>query len=284
MGVPGGAATGGGAASSGGRPVPWWLRLFFVINVVQDAGIGLSGWVSPEHIVIPLKGLTPLNARFVASLYLGGGVVIVAAALARRAVDTRLALFSFLAITVLVLLMTLVYWSRFTVDGVPRLWMTTYVADPVISSLALVSLGLLGPALPGRHRLTGIFIGQSALLGVLGLALLVASPAVLDAWPWALTPLLARVYAAFFLAFALGAGLAAYERRPQAVMGFALGSLTLLVLSLATSLVHLARFDHGPGRWVWFTVHVVGIAALTLAALALGNAERVRPQIEVAAA
>ena len=45
-------------------------------------------------------------------------------------------------------------------------------------------------------------------------------------------------------------------------MGFALGSLTLLVLSLATSVVHLARFDHGPGRWVWFTVHVVGVAAL----------------------
>jgi len=269
MGAPGTVPAAATSAARAVRAVPWWLRLFLLINVVQDAAIGLSGWVSPGQIVIPLKGLTPLNARFIASLYLAGGVVILAAALARRAVDTRLALFSFLVITLLVLLMTLAYWPRFTVDGVPRLWMTTYTIDPVVASAALLSLGLLRPARPGGHRLTAVFAGQSVVLGLLGLALVWAPPAVLDAWPWMLTPLLARVYASFFLAFALGAALAAYERRAAAVSGFALGSLVLFVLSLAVSLIYLGRFDHGVGRGVWFTVLAVGIVALTAAVLIL---------------
>jgi len=250
-------------------PVPWWLRLFLLINVIQDAGIGVSGWLSPAGIVIPLKGLTPLNARFVASLYLGGGVVILVAAFARRAVDTRLALYSFLAITVLVLVMTLAYWDRFTVDGVPWLWLTTYVVDPVVATIALASLRLTRPGEPGRHGLTGLFVGQSAVLGVVGLALLSAAPAMLDAWPWTITPILARVYAAFLLAFAIGAGLAAVERRPAALAGFLLGSLVLFALSFAASLIHQSRFDDGISSWLWFTVHGLSLVAFAAALVTL---------------
>jgi lysylphosphatidylglycerol synthetase-like protein (DUF2156 family) len=256
------------------RVVPWWLRAFLLINVVQDAGIGLSGWVSPSRSLLPLKDLTPLNGRFVASLYLGGGVVILVAALVRRAVDTRLALYSLLVITVLVLVMTIAYWDRFTVDGVPWQWMATYVLDPVVVVLALFSLGLGPAAEPGRTRLTGLFVAQAVVLGVTGVALLLAAPGVLRAWPWTLTPLLSRVYAAFFLAFAVGAALAALERRPTAVAGFLLGSLTTIVLSLSVSLVHLARFDHGSSRWVWFGLHVLGTAAMVAALLGLRRPAR----------
>jgi hypothetical protein len=60
--------------------MPVWLRVFLLINVVQDFAIGF-GLIAPAHIVVPLKGLTPLNARFIAALYLGGGVTILLAAL-----------------------------------------------------------------------------------------------------------------------------------------------------------------------------------------------------------
>jgi hypothetical protein len=254
-------------------PVPWWLRAFFLVNVVQDAGIGISGLLAPGHIVIPLKGLTPFNARFVASLYLGGGIVILLATLVRRAVDTRLALYSLFAITVLVLVMTFAYWAQFTVDGIPRLWLTTYVVDPLVAGFAVLWLGLIGAAEPGRHRFTALFIAQAAVFGGAGLALLLAPDAVLAAWPWTVTRLLARVYAAFFLAFALGAALAAHERRPAAVRPFLVGSLALLAFSLGVSLRHLDRFHDGPGPWLWFTVHLLGLALFAVALARLGRRE-----------
>jgi peptidoglycan/LPS O-acetylase OafA/YrhL len=83
--------------------------------------------------------------------------------------------------------------------------------------------------------------------------------------------LLARVYGAFFLAFGVGALLAAYERRPAAVRPFLIGSLGLLVCTFVTSLLHLDRFDHGPVRWVWFGVHVAGLALLCLGLAALAR-------------
>lgn len=255
-------ATGARRASA---PIPWWFRIFLAVNVAQDLGIAVSGLVFPADIVIPLKGLSPLNARFIASLYLGGGVVILLAAFVRQAIDARIALLSFLTITVLVLAMTLVYWREFTVDGVPWLWMVTYVVDPLVASVAVVRLGLIGAGDPGRHRLTTLLLGQTVVFAAVGVSLLIASEGVLGAWPWAVSPLLARVYAAFFLAFAVGALLAAFERRPAAIRPLVAGSVVLLVSTATTSLIHLARFDPGLSRWLWFALHAVGIVLLATA-------------------
>lgn len=104
--------------------------------------------------MIPLKGLSPFNARFIAALYLGGGVIILIVAFVRRAADARIALYAFFTITALVLVMTFAYWEAFTTDGVPWVWLVTYLVDPLLAPLALVTLGLIGPAEPGWHRLT----------------------------------------------------------------------------------------------------------------------------------
>ena len=269
MGLPGGSGDGRVLA-----PTPWWLRVFLLVNVVQDFGLGLSGLLFPRHILIPLKGLTPLNARFVGSLYLGGGIVILFAALVRKAIDTRIALYSLFVITALVLGMTFAYWTAFTVDGVPTLWMITYLVDPVVIPIILVTLGLVRSAAPGRHHLTGVFLAEAAVLGAAGVALMLAPEAVLTAWPWTVSHLLARVYGSFFLAFGVGALLAAFERRPAAVRPFLAGSLALLVCTLVTSLLHLDRFDLGPVRWAWFGGHVVGLALLGLGLAVLARPGR----------
>jgi hypothetical protein len=221
-----------------------------------------------------LKGLTPLNARFVGSLYLGGGIVILLAALVRKAIDTRIALYSLFVITALVLGMTFAYWTAFTVDGVPTLWMITYLVDPVVIPIILVTLGLVRSTAPGRHRLTGVFLAEAAVLGAAGVALMLAPEAVLTAWPWTVSRLLARVYGSFFLAFGVGALLAAFERRPAAVRPFLAGSLALLVCTLVTSLLHLDRFDLGAVRWVWFGGHAAGLALLGLGLAVLARPGR----------
>lgn len=275
------AAEGAGRAGDPSRLSPWWLRAFLLVNVVQDFAIGVIGLLSPANSRLPLKDLTPLNARFICALYFGGGTVILLAALVRYAIDARIALYAFFVITVLVLAMTVAYWSDFTVDGVPWLWMFTYVADPILVPVVLTALDAWRPFDPGRHRLTALFWAQAAVFGVTGLLLLVAPDTAIDVWPWALTPLLARVYAAFFLAFAVGAVLSAGERRTQAFRPFLAGSLVLVVTTLVVSLIHLDRFASGPSTWVWFGLHLAGIV---LFASALVSVSRPRTSVRPATA
>lgn len=265
-----------GSAGRLGPRIPRWLRVFLLVNVVQDFAIGFSGLVTPKHIVIPLKGLSPLSARFIAGLYVGGGVIILIVAFVHWAVDARIALYCLSVITILVLIMTFVYWHAFTVDGTPWLWLITYIVDPIVAPLALVTLGVLGAAEPGRHRLTALFAGQAFVFGGAGIALMIAPDAMLTAWPWGLTRTLSRVYAAFFLAFAVGAVLAAGERRVAAVRPFLIGSIALLVATLGATLVHPARIDHGLSRWLWFGAHAVGIAILALGLITPGRDSRWR--------
>ena len=68
------------------------------------------------------------------------------------------------------------------------------------------------------------------MFGVLGIVLAATPGTAVRMWPWALTAVLARTYAAIFLAFALGAALAADESRPAAVRPFALSSLVLVAV------------------------------------------------------
>jgi hypothetical protein len=247
------------------RPVPWWLRAYLVIGAVQGLAIGLSGLFEPAHVVGFPLATTPLNTRFVASFYMAGAAGLIASALVRRAIDTRIYVFGFVAVTSLLLLATVWYWSTYTASGVPYPWVGSYVVEPIAGAAILAGLRLWRPAARARHRLTPVFAAQAVVFGALGIVLLVSPETAVRMWPWALTAVLARTYSAIFLAFALGAALAAGEARPEAVRPFAVSSLVLVGCSAIVSLVHHARFDGGPATWVWAIVLAAGVAAFAAA-------------------
>jgi hypothetical protein len=250
------------------RPMPLWLRVFLVVNLVEDLATGLSGLLGGTRILAPLH-VSPLNARFIGALYLGGAVGVGLAALVRALVDARLVLYAFWLITVLVLAMTLVYWNDFTADGTPWIWLATYVVDPVVVTIAIVAYALWHAGDPGRHRLTPLLAAEAVLLLAAGAGMLVAPDAMRDVWPWAFTPLLARVYAAFFFAFGVAAAVGTGERRRPALVTVVGGSLALFTASAAASLVHHDRFRASPQTAAWITVHVVAIVALSAALVSL---------------
>ncbi len=186
----------------------------------------------------------------------------------RRAIDTRIYVFGFVAVTALLLVATLWYWSTYTANGIPYPWLLSYILEPIAGIAVIRGMHLERPARPGGHRLAPVFIAQAAVFGLLGLVLAAAPGLAVRVWPWALTAVLARTYAAIFLAFAAGAALAANERRPEAVRPFAVSSLVLVGAAAAASLVHHAKFDGGPSTWVWAAALAAGIAGFTAAAAA----------------
>jgi len=254
------------------RTSPLWpLRTFLLIGAVQGYAIGVTGLLTPGSIVgFPLE-TTPLNTRFVASFYFAGAIGLTLSALGRRGDEMRVLLIAFSFVTVLLLGVTIVYWSDFTVDGVPYPWLISYIVQPVVGGALILWLGLSRwrpPRLSGTRLLLAV---EAAALGGLGVLMLAAPGAVLDAWPWKLTVILARLYGAIFIALGLGAILATSERRPRATMPFLATSLVLAVCCLAIYPLHRSHFDGSTATGVWLAVS--GLATVTFA-VALGAAVR----------
>ena len=255
------------------RGVPAWVRVYLLVGAAQGLAIAITGLVRPAHVVgFPLS-TTPLNVRFVSSFYLAGFAGLLVSAAARRAVDTRIYLAGFTAVTALLLLATVWYWSTYTDGGIPYPWVGSYVIEPVIGVAALRTLRLRRAARPGRHRLSPVYEAEAAIFALLGAILAAAPDTAVRLWPWALTPVLARTYAAIFLAFAVGAALASRERRPQAVRPFAWSSLVLVGSTAVVSLVHHAKFDGGPSTYVWALGLAAGFAGLGAAVVASSRPE-----------
>jgi hypothetical protein len=237
----------------------WAVRAYLVFAAVQGFGIGLTGMLVPSEMQIPLA-LTPLNTRFVAALYIGGGIGVALAATSRRRMATRLFCVGFGFATLLILILTVVHWSDFMADPLPHrpIWMFDYVADPLLA-LALVPLAGLWPARHAvRHGFTPLLIVEAVAFGLLGLVLLLAPTTAAAYWPWTLPPVAGQLYGCFFLTFALGAGLAAREDESRAVRDFLIASLGLCLLVLLASVLHLDRFKPDPITPIWFVAFALG--------------------------
>jgi len=248
--------------------VPWWLRAYLLVGAVQGLAIGLTGAFRPAHVVGFPLATTPLNTRFVAAFYLAGATGLILSAATREAVDTRIFLVGFVVVTALLLTATIWYWSTYTADGVPYPWTISYVVEPILGALILVRLRLGRAADPGRHRLSAVFIAQAVAFGAIGVLLFVSPSTAVRMWPWALTAVLARTYAAIFFAFAVGAALAAFERRAAAVRPFAVACLVLIATTAIVSLVHHTKFDGGASTWVWAAALALGLAGFAAASVA----------------
>jgi hypothetical protein len=243
----------------------WWIRAYLGFAAFQGLGIGLTGLFLPAEMQIPLR-LTPLNARFVAALYVAGGIGVLWAAFAKRKEETRLFVLAFAIATAMILVLTLLHWSDFMGDGLPHraVWIFVYVADPLLGPLVIVAAGLVAGH-GRRHSLSTILIVEAAIFGVLGIALLFAPEAVATRWPWNLPPLVGQLYACFFLTFAIGAAFAARETQRKAISGFLVSSLALVALALLASVLHVDRFKPEPVTWVWFGALAMGVVAFSLA-------------------
>ena len=232
------------------RPMSPWIRVLLLVNALVMASQAI-GLLVPASIPFPVT-VSPLNARFIGALYLAGVVGMVISAAGRQAADARILLLDIALVSLVLLAVTLGYWGDFTARRIPLIWLTVYALDPIAAGASFLALRSLGPARPGRHRFSGVFTGASIVFLVVGLLLLLTPGVALALWPWKLTPLLAQVYAPFFLAFALGCWLAAGETRTPAVLPVVASTACLAIGVLVASTLHLDRFVPGLATGAWF--------------------------------
>jgi predicted ribosomally synthesized peptide with SipW-like signal peptide len=238
--------------------------VFLLVGALQGFAIGLTGLLRPAHIVgFPLL-TTPLNARFAASFYLAGAIGLTLSAMRRRAWHTRALVTAFGFVTLLLLVVTLAYWSDFTVKGVPYAWLISYIIDPVGAAIAVVTLKLYSKERPRTDALGALFLAETLACAGVGVLLLAAPEAAVDVWPWHLTIVLARVYGSIFLALGLAAALCSQERQRPAIVPFAWTSLIFASCSILCYGLHSSRFSGDLSTAVWLAANGAAAAAFAL--------------------
>jgi hypothetical protein len=168
----------------------------------------------------------PITAAFLGAGYAAGFVLVVLSLRDPVWAHSRVAVLTILVFVVLTTIATLVHIDRFHFrdefadSGFPAkaaawFWLGVYIVVPVLM-LALIlpqerSRGIDPPPRRPVPVVLRVALGaESLLLTLAGAALYVAPATAERLWPWTLTPLTARVMAAWLIAFGLATALAAF--------------------------------------------------------------------------
>lgn len=239
-------------------------RVFTWIEVVVVGAA--AGLYTVPALVIPFWPwqLTPFNAFFVGATYFAAWVPLVIFASTGRWNPGRVVVPMIGVFTTYILVISLIgaqslLWDRFGT----YIWMALYITLPISTAFQLWQSRGWPPVDPqptsGIWRV--VLLAQAAVLGLYGLAMLIAPEPANAWWPWPIDAFNGRMYGANFLT--LAAGSLILSRVASRLERAALGStaLTLGVVAIAG----LFKTDLGLGRVAWGapnTLAWVGLFAL----------------------
>lgn len=223
----------------------------------------------------------PLTAAFLGAGYAAGCTLVLLSLRDPVWADSRVPVLTILVFTVLTLVATLLHVDRFH-------FMPEFAAGPFLARAAawfwtavyvLVPLALVvvlrrqerapgsdpPPRWPVPRLLRAALAAESAVLLITGVALFLVPSSADLLWPWTLTPLTARVVAAWLVAFGLATALAAIggdlQRLRTAAVAYAVFGLLALVA--------VARYADAVA---WDSVSAWVFLLLTVAVTATGTA------------
>ncbi len=199
--------------ASQARALALWPRLLLLLVAIETLRVAV-GLVDPSAVnsFLPWPA-SPLNARFIASLYGCIGLTLLVAQLARSHAEIRILVAGIFVATSLILVITLARLALFPdeVRTFPVLWVGFYILDPVLTALTLWRFGWREPTIKGSNPAAAVWIGAAVVLGALGVFGLFAPSLSATVWPWTITQPQSQLYSAFFIAFAASSLLAARE-------------------------------------------------------------------------
>jgi hypothetical protein len=242
------------------------FRAYFAVVGLFALWVGTWGYLAPAEVGRALPWtVPPLHARFIAAMYLAGALAMALSLWASRAASfiasVRIATALAALWTGALLIVSLLRLEAFDF-GKPQVWfwMGAYAVYPLWGGWLYLAHGAAA-AEPRRSDPLLLALGAVCLLLAAALALL--PQLAVRAWPWAISPLLATLYAGPFFAYGVSALLLAMEARREARTIVLASMLAFALLTLLASLLHrkLFRAD-APGTWAWFGLFVVAAAML----------------------
>lgn len=228
----------------------------------------------------------PMSAAFLGASYAAGCVLSVLALRTRSWRDARTPLITVLVFAVLTLVATLLHLDRFHF-GAPGLvarsaawiWLGVYLVVPIALLVVVVRQARALSASPRDTAtrtalprwLLGLLGLQAVVLGLTAVGLFLAPSVTARWWPWMLTPLTARMIAAWLAALAVAALLSLRKHDVDRVRIPAVAYVVFGVLQLVALLLHGDVVAWGSAAAaVYVTALVValgtGVAGLLLAA------------------
>jgi hypothetical protein len=273
------------ASTDAGAPVRPWERAYFSAVGLLALWVGGWGFFVPSRVDAALPFLVPpLHARFLGVMYLSGLALMVGGLVARRWCEIRVLPPITAVWTGGLFVVSLLHLEVFDLETATArvvIWFTAYLAYPLVALALLWRHGLTGgdvhrsPPL-ARWVVTYLRV-QGSVAGALALALLLAPGAMVDVWPWPITSLLAQLYSAPLLAYAMGSLVLAAQRSARDIR---VGAVTILVFAagvLIASSLHLDLFSAGDlADWLWFgsfTAATAGLGAVVAWSLRAREAE-----------
>lgn len=205
----------------------------------------------------------PLNAALLGALYLAGGVAVCLLARHGRWEPARVLFPVLVTAGLLIAGVSLAHQARFSPGLRLGYWLLVYVGAALLAALLAVvqerrrGRWAVETALAPATRWLAAVSGAVVLCA--GLSILAWPEPVVAAWPWPTTPLMTRIFAAWFSAF--GVGLlwflvdGDWERLallPRLLVAAAALDLTMLLIhrgDLTTT---------GPGLWL-YVAHLLGL-------------------------
>ena len=225
-----------------------WEKLFFAAVGLSALWIGFWGYFLPEiQKSIPFS-IPPLHARFLGAMYLSAFVLLLGGCLYNRWSEITVVPVMTAVWTTGIFVVSMLHTDLFDFSKIQTwIWFVAYGVYPAIALwLVWQHRGQIF-ATPARSLVPawvrGFLITQGILLVALAGALFVAPASMVDVWPWEITPELAQLYSAPFLAFGTGSLLLARmeEWNPMRTGAITMAVFTLGVLT--ASFIHRNLFS-----------------------------------------
>lgn len=192
-------------------PFIGWARFiygFVALNALAGAFILIF---LPEHTntFFFWQVKPPLNARLFGVLYLGGAVAVSIAVWRNRWESARYLVPVLVVAGILISWVTVLHLNKFTPGIRLWYWLLVYVGAPLLAIAVYIAQERRGAAweiaVPVQPVTRRVAIVTGWIVLVAGIALILWPAVAVAYWPWPTSPLMVRIFAAWFGAF--GAGL-----------------------------------------------------------------------------
>ena len=250
--------------------VPFLVVAWVILYLFPDHTARIWAWPIP----------TTMTSMVLASAYLGGAYFFARVVRERRWHHTGT---GFLAVTMFATLLgitTLLHWNKFLHSHLAFwLWAGLYFTTPfLVIGAWLVNRRYAAPPAQGdvllrpAERWVIAVIGLAAL--VTGVVMFLAPSAVIDLWPWPLTPLTCRVVAAVFCLGGAGVGTLVDPRWTSLRLMLQVEVVMLVLILLAAV---RARDELISGRALTWPL-LLGLSAMLAGSAHLWVAYELRPR------